>query len=524
MWNSTLSRREKYTVTVLSCIAFALYIPLALRPPISLSGMPYCDDAYYLFSIARNIAAGHGPTVDGLHLTNGFQPLLVLLYTPIFWLCSPLMTGHADAWLAVRWTFILNGVIAALAVWPVALLMRALERTPQKNALVVPKISAPVIGAALWVGTFQIFTEMSNGLETGLSSLMLLIALLLYVKLQTNTVPKRTNELRGWVALGAMLGLAVLARIDSAIFAAIVVIMLILNRRYIRAFTTGGIALLVSAPWWIFNLVSFGSLMPSSGQAENSWPLPAGENIRHAYRVLSDILTFIFYLPGSFGTIARLGWILFFIFGIVYVCYRTHLIKQLRTSFHLHLLLPFSIFSFVLLIYYTFFFKAPHFILRYLQPGRMLWFILIVASVSLLWNGKTARWAIVGLAIIGLAFTIQGYTDKYFPALQASDFYGMGVWAEQHPEEKIAMLQSGLTSFMSPNVINLDGKVNTGALRAHLQGHLGAYLRDEQFTYIADWKPFIEDIDTIARKDELYYDSSGMIGGIQLMKRRMSRP
>ena len=128
----------------------------------------------------------------------------------------------------------------------------------------------------------------------------------------------------------------------------------------------------------------------------------------------------------------------------------------------------------------------------------------------------------VGIAAMGLIFTIEGYTDNYFPALQDSDFYETGIWATRHPQEKIAMLQSGIASFIAPNVINIDGKVNTDALHAHQDGRLGRYLRDEHFDYIADWKPFIEDIADLAKKDELYFDSVGMIGGIQLMKRRMA--
>ncbi len=33
------------------------------------------EDAYYFFTVARNIAAGRGITIDGVHWTTGFQPL-----------------------------------------------------------------------------------------------------------------------------------------------------------------------------------------------------------------------------------------------------------------------------------------------------------------------------------------------------------------------------------------------------------------------------------------------------------------
>ena len=37
------------------------------------------DDAYYFFTVARNIAQGHGITIDGAHWTTGFQPLWALV-------------------------------------------------------------------------------------------------------------------------------------------------------------------------------------------------------------------------------------------------------------------------------------------------------------------------------------------------------------------------------------------------------------------------------------------------------------
>ena len=224
MLSKLFNRREKYSIAVLSFFTFALRVPLALRPVQELCGLPYTDDAFYLFSIARNLARGHGPTVDGTHITNGFQPLILLLYTPIFWLCG------SDAWLAIRWTFILNGVIAALTVWAAAVFLRTIEKEPKMRDASPTMLTAPIVGAALWACTFQIFSHMTNGLETGLASLLLFIALTVYARLEQNVSDSLKIPILRWIGFGAMLGLAVLARIDAAIFVAIVAIMLILQR------------------------------------------------------------------------------------------------------------------------------------------------------------------------------------------------------------------------------------------------------------------------------------------------------
>lgn len=44
----------------------------------------WIDDTFYSLGIARNIALGYGWTHDGLHVTNGFQPLHVFLIVPLY--------------------------------------------------------------------------------------------------------------------------------------------------------------------------------------------------------------------------------------------------------------------------------------------------------------------------------------------------------------------------------------------------------------------------------------------------------
>src|SRR5512142_1946087 len=42
------------------------------------------DDAYYYFKVAQNITEGRGSTFDGIHPTNGYHPLWMLICIPIF--------------------------------------------------------------------------------------------------------------------------------------------------------------------------------------------------------------------------------------------------------------------------------------------------------------------------------------------------------------------------------------------------------------------------------------------------------
>lgn len=64
----------------------AIRLALGLRDLGVLDALFIPDDTYYTLAIARSLAAGIGPTADGIVLTNGFQPLLAFLLVPVFWL------------------------------------------------------------------------------------------------------------------------------------------------------------------------------------------------------------------------------------------------------------------------------------------------------------------------------------------------------------------------------------------------------------------------------------------------------
>jgi len=98
---------------------------LAVVALIALSGIRLCtgpeetlafllyDDAYYYFGVARNLAAGHGSTFDGIHSTNGYHPLWCWLLVPVFALVDD--PGRAVRVIGAVW-FVLAAV-APCALW-----------------------------------------------------------------------------------------------------------------------------------------------------------------------------------------------------------------------------------------------------------------------------------------------------------------------------------------------------------------------------------------------------------------------
>src|SRR5262245_46485940 len=64
-------------------------VMIALGGPVLLQDEPalltsFHDDAFYYLQVARNLADGRGFTFDGIHRTNGFHPLWLLVVTPIY--------------------------------------------------------------------------------------------------------------------------------------------------------------------------------------------------------------------------------------------------------------------------------------------------------------------------------------------------------------------------------------------------------------------------------------------------------
>jgi hypothetical protein len=495
---------ERTIVALFAVFAFAIRVPLAFGPPSALTSR-YGDDAFYILSVARNFATGHGLTIDGTHLTNGFQPLIAAIYTLAFW-------GAGDDWTGVRITVLANALITAATVFAVASVTRALA--PDSSTRKQWQRPAP-IAAFLWACSISIFHQTTTGLETALCSLLFLLVLREYLR----------TDLSAW-RFGVLLGLAVLARIDAAILVAILVLFYAWRRQYRLAFIAGSIAFLISLPWWLYNLFYFGSIMPTSGQAEISWPTSLSEQLYRLIQTLNDIAIVLIYTPHDSSFLVRIITAIVIALGLFLLFSRTRIVEQLRST-RLNALIPFWIFGFILVIYYTFYFRAPHFIIRYLQPLRILvllsWALILSELINRYVSAPVKNRLIPVTASVILLLMLGFGVNRYFAFYDkpnALEFYNIGMWANSHPAERIGMLQSGIAGFVAPNIVNLDGKVNAEALAAHQQGQLGRYILQQKFDYLADWKPFVEDVAALCGAHELFFDSIGMVGRIQVMKRR----
>jgi hypothetical protein len=120
------------------------------------------DDAYYYFKVAQNISEGHGSTMDGINLTNGYHPLWMLVCLPIFSL------ARFDLILPLRVLVVASGLISAGTG---ILLFRLVKQTLSATAA--------VLAAVYWVFDYSIHYNVTMfGLETGLTALTMTALLL----------------------------------------------------------------------------------------------------------------------------------------------------------------------------------------------------------------------------------------------------------------------------------------------------------------------------------------------------------
>jgi hypothetical protein len=230
-------------------------IVLISQPIQTLVGGLTADDCYYYLTIARRIAAGQGPTFDGQMLTNGFHPLYQLALVPLL-----ALAGQSRE-MGLRLALALVAVLDVLVAVGVYLLVRG--RCGHQ---------AGMIGALSWLFNPWAMTTALNGVESALYALMVVVTLSVYLPRTAAVWQGRGSAL----LVGLLAGLAILSRTDGFFLAGAIALDGLRRlwqrktdvRRALQAASllTAG-ALIVTGPWWLWNVQQFGTIMQVSGQA-----------------------------------------------------------------------------------------------------------------------------------------------------------------------------------------------------------------------------------------------------------------
>lgn len=242
---------------VLALLVVLPRLPLQLAGPDAHLSLMVDDASYYMEAARRTAETGKWPSMDGLHTTNGFHPLYMAMLISIHGVAG------TEPRTVLPIVMLLNLTFNAIAVW-------LLLRTVVLRRMGVASIAAGIL-LALDPGWLAHGTM---GVENSLSSLLLLLAVLRWDR-RYGRDDFAPGGGRGWLLDGTLLGLAILGRTDSAIFALAYLLGAVWRMARVRglrpalaeAIGTGLVATIVVAPWLVSNLMRFGTVVQDSGSA-----------------------------------------------------------------------------------------------------------------------------------------------------------------------------------------------------------------------------------------------------------------
>lgn len=232
---------------VLGAVEISASIPLLLDRFIP-------DDAFYYFKPALNFATRGYSSFDGIHFTNGYQPLWFITLLPVFRIFP------AGGELPLRLALLIQVCLATIST---VLLVRSIYK-------LFGLIPAAIAGTS-WIFWFQ--SALINGLETTLLMCLYLGLFGFFIKFLQKPMP----AVRDAAILGFLSALVFLARTDSVFLVAGISIAVLIDprihnlptsqvMRFLIAFALP--VCLISGGYLVTNLIATGHILPVSGAAK----------------------------------------------------------------------------------------------------------------------------------------------------------------------------------------------------------------------------------------------------------------
>jgi len=447
------------------------------------------EDGYLMLTVARNLALGRGLTsAAGTLPTNGVQPLATLLQAACFWLVG------GDRAAAVRFLIVFSTAIAAATVFLVDRLGREVLG-PGDGAR-----AASRLGACVWFTSPLVLSHSMNMLETGLYTAAVVMVALLFARGHAAGSPWPWPRC---LALGVLLGVSFWARNDAVFLMAAAGLAHLatagggtsLRRRLAEAAAMAVAAAAVSLPWLLYNLLRFGSIVPTSGYVH----LRTGElaaNLGAATVALFEQATLV--ASFEFDPVQHRGWFVAVCgLGLALIAARTALRRRTWDPRRGPVMLMASLFTAGLLAFYVPFFDAPYFLRRYLFPLSPFFALGWGALVFGLWTRLSASRARLALPL--LASLLLGNFVLRDGLLVRGPWRGGPLfrnvdWVESHvsAETWVGAFQSGTLGFFHDRTINLDGKVNPEAMSAIRKRRHQAYVLESPIQFVVDWASILE--------------------------------
>jgi 4-amino-4-deoxy-L-arabinose transferase-like glycosyltransferase len=462
---------------------FVFLAACAMRPLAAVDGLAIPDDGYICLEIARNLGSGRGATFAGI-ATNGFQPLWVLLLAPMFALVP---RAHPDAYVHV--SLLLGALFASLTFF---LLAGWFRDRPRPFAWVVPL-------GAFWFPSGAVVQNALNAMETSLA-LFLVTAILTALRALDGKALGVLSP-RHAIALGVLLGLGVLARMDIGLLAVALALAWVVDgvrardpSHLARLALTAGTALAITAPWWVWSQVATGSWFPVSGRAIRVCSLGTPRAPDLAFHLLMLDRAWLTWRR-HYG--ASIQWVLaaLVVASLVISDARRAWASELRRRTGIAAVL----FALALVAVYVGYFFAPWFFRRYFFPLQLaLAWLFVGAASSLLGALRHRHHATLASIVLTLAALGANLSHRLTRRMLTLDdarswsYRNVGLWAARYfpPGTVVGAGQTGALAYYAPSlrVVNLDGVVSAPAYDAMLRNDLLGYARRRGVRYTLGWR------------------------------------
>lgn len=465
---------------VLVLAGFALRAWVAGHPVPQLFGAHVLvDDGFYSLAYARELAAGRPFHVAPAQPGNGFQPLWVLLTAPVF-------LAVDEDWLAVRLCLLLAAALAAVTSW---LLFRWVRDAGGG-------VAGGLIATAVWSFSPVAVSHGLNGLETALA-----LALLSCLGAFWGSLHARP------AALGLIMAVAVLARVDALVAVPIVAAAVWRCRSVRHAVRFGATFALVAAPWFLWSAAAVGRMLPESGAATRQLtkllagadpavavvPSVVASNATEAARALLGETAR--HLAPALDPSNPAAWVWAPSAGFLAFLFVTASRLRRPDLAGLPAAWPAAAAAAVAIAAYVGWVGGSWFYPRYFQP------VVLLATVLAGWLAgrvlhRSPRLAAVLPAALA-CYAVAGLTAVGARATAAFGEFAQPRWIPYVERQvaaghRLGAMQSGLLGFATRGgVRNLDGVVDGGARRALAEGTFHHYLRSEGIDEVVDWSRLI---------------------------------
>ncbi len=447
-----------------------------------LADKPVGEDAYYMLTVAWNIASGRGLVYNYDLPTTGIQPLATVIYATLAWIVQ---FFGGDKWFLIRSLVLFGSLSLLLLAQILATIARDLAESRAKEL-------AYTLGFIGVLFNFTLFRWFTYGLETG----VYLVFFALCIKYSRRLNPPRRPTTTEALLFGLLGGATAWARIDFGVSFA-VFLLVSLSRRHVSlpwAGLAAGVATLTIIPWLVYVLATTGRWLPSSASAQAALVTVHDAPLRlwMMAQVMLGHLTPWMYVYFNINPVFLLGGLLSLVAFAGFLfrdrSVATFLRSTLRRQVHLTTWL---IGAMVLTLLYGVFFWATHFYQRYSAPLILPVTAMMAAAVAERTRAASRATQLIILALLPACFFTWAFARLHTGRIGNPLSVMAGVVRSHFASAKVGSYQSGVIGYFNPNVINLDGKVNHAALDYAKARRLHLYVDAEDIDVLVDWDGYI---------------------------------